>query len=188
MNTNFVLIELSRMRRNVCARRRGCCTYLTQLVLAVMILLCDQLAWPQNGKNTLAGIVVDASTGETLPSANVLLTPGQHGTATDVHGRFLLTQLPLGTLHLRVSYLGFETYQDSVRVQYGTLKHLRIALQPKALPIPEVTITAERDRLTREVNLSQEHLSNQQVRMSSAVVEPDLLRSLAVLPGVIQAN
>lgn len=188
MNMNFVMIGLSSIRRTISAHAGCCGTFLFQFVLSTLILFCDQLAWSQNGKNTLAGVVVDASTGETLASANVLLMPARYGTATDMNGRFSFTSLPPGIFDLQVSYLGFETYQDSIRLDSATLKHLRIAMQPKALTIPEVTITAEREQLTKEVNLSQDYLSNQQVRMSSAVAEPDLLRSLAVLPGVIQAN
>ncbi|MDZ7262562.1 MAG: TonB-dependent receptor, partial [candidate division KSB1 bacterium] len=61
-------------------------------------------------------------------------------------------------------------------------------LKPQPVAAPEVTVTAERDRLTRQVNLSQEVLSGQEIRMMSTVAEPDLFRSLALLPGVIQAN
>jgi hypothetical protein len=155
---------------------------------AVVVILSSQAVWPQSRLATIAGIVVDAATGETLPFANVLLLPDQRGTTTDAYGRFLLSNLPARVFYLRVSYLGFEMFQDSVRVDSGQTQQLRIALQPKALAIPEVVVTAERDRLTREVNLSQEYLDNQQIRTTSSVAEPDLLRSLAILPGVIQTN
>jgi len=160
----------------------------TKFLVFNLVLAGPQISRSQNANGALAGIVVDAATGETLPFANVLLMPGQRGTTTDVHGRFLLTHLAAKMFFLRVSYLGFEVYQDSVQVDSGQISQLRIALQPKMLAVPEVIVTAERDRLTREVNLSQEYLDNQEIRATSSVAEPDLLRSLAVLPGVVQTN
>jgi hypothetical protein len=142
----------------------------------------------QTATATLSGKVVEASNGETLPGATVQLQPGGRGTSTDQHGRFVFSNVTPGKYQVQVSFIGFETKRDSISLAPGQARHLHLMLRQQALKLPEVTVTAERDRRIKEVNLSREVISSAELRMTSAVAEPDLFRSLALLPGVAQAN
>jgi hypothetical protein len=175
------------------SRERLSCVYpllqRSNLFLIATLLIIDYgTTWSQNTQASLNGTVVDAANGETLPGANVILLPTQQGAATDRNGRFFISNIAPGKHRLQVSFIGYETHKDSLVLTDGHLRYLRIALKPQPLALPEVTVSAERGRLTREVNLGQDFISSQELRMTSSVAEPDLFRSLALLPGVVQAN
>ncbi|MEK7727255.1 MAG: TonB-dependent receptor [candidate division KSB1 bacterium] len=155
---------------------------------AAMFILVASMAWSQNQSATLSGKIIDAANGETLPGASVLLQPAGRGAATDEHGRFLISHLPPGKYRVQVSLIGYATHHDSLLLAPGQVQYLQISLRQQALAFPEVTVTAEHDRRTQEVNLSREYITNAEIRTTSAVMEPDLFRSLALLPGIIQAN
>jgi len=142
----------------------------------------------QTATATLSGKVVDEANGETLPGAAIQLFPGERGASADQHGRFVLSNVTPGKYQVQISFMGFETKCDSLSLAPGQAHHLLIALRQQPLKLPEVTVTAERDRLLKDVNLSRELISSPKLRMTSAVAEPDLFRSLALLPGVAQAN
>ncbi len=158
------------------------------LLLAAFFFLLNSALWSQSRLAHLNGVVLDASNGETLPGAHVALSPGTQGASTDRYGRFSINRITAGRFEVRVSFIGFETYRDSIALGKDETRHLKIALRPTLLKFSEVTVSAERDRLTKEVNLSREFLDARQLRTTSALAEPDLFRSLALLPGVAQAN
>jgi hypothetical protein len=158
------------------------------LIMALVLEFDHRVSWSQNASATLSGRVMDAANGETLPGANVMLLPIQRGAATDRNGRFFISNLSPGKYQLHVSFMGYDTYRDSLMLDPKHSPHLHIALKPHPLTLPEVTVSASRDRLTREVNLSQDFISSQELRMTSSVAEPDLFRTLALFPGVVQAN
>lgn len=59
-------------------------------------------------QRTINGTVTDASSGETLIGANVLVVGTSVGTVTDVDGTYSLA-LPIGATALRFSYTGYES-------------------------------------------------------------------------------
>jgi iron complex outermembrane receptor protein len=64
----------------------------------------------------IAGRVMDEE-GRPLPGANVLLEGTYLGTVTDDQGYFMLGRVPPGDYTLRVSYIGFRTYEKMIQVQ-----------------------------------------------------------------------
>ncbi len=108
----------------------------------------------------VSGVVQDAKSGLPLASANVLLIPAggeaaadnpngahlrQHGIATDRAGAFLFDAVDTGEYTVRVSYLGYRTHEESLRLTTGGA-HLRILMQPVPLPGPEIEISAMKAR------------------------------------------
>ena len=62
---------------------------------------------------TVKGSVTDATTGESIIGANVVVVGTTHGTMTDIDGNFTLNNVPEnGTL--RVSYIGYASQEVSV--------------------------------------------------------------------------
>ena len=87
-----------------------------KLFLIVNLLLSTQfLLWAQNG--SISGKVVDATTGEELIGATVLITGTTIGTITDFDGNFTLKNLSPGTYNISISFVSYETVQyDAVYV------------------------------------------------------------------------
>ncbi|MBN2088735.1 TonB-dependent receptor, partial [candidate division KSB1 bacterium] len=137
---------------------------------------------------SISGVVVVAQNGETLPAANVMLTPGARGVATNLMGRFQIMKVPPGKYALDVFFIGFQTWRDSVTVYPGQEIHLQIPLEEQILDFPQITINAQRDLQLSEVNLSHNLLDTRDIRGMTSLSEPDLFRALATMPGVVAAN
>ena len=83
----------------------------------------------------IAGTVTEASTGDPIPGANVLVDGTSFGTAADLDGRFSF-RIPEGTYPLRVSAVGFTLARDTIRVRKGQRVELDVA--PKGPRVPVV--------------------------------------------------
>lgn len=85
----------------------------------------------------LQGMVKDASYGDLLVAATVQC--GEAGTYTDNRG-FFTFDLETGSYLLRVSYVGYETYEASIQLLDDTTM-LEVSLQPTSNLLREVTVT-----------------------------------------------
>ncbi|HTO93670.1 MAG TPA: carboxypeptidase-like regulatory domain-containing protein, partial [Bacteroidota bacterium] len=68
------------------------------------------------GSGTMKGRVVDSETGEPLFGAIVVFQGTSIGAATDIHGEYVIARIPAGTVTVRVSYLGYSTLTQEVRI------------------------------------------------------------------------
>ncbi len=89
---------------------------------------------------TVSGTVSDASTGETLPAANIRISETFTGTISNADGAFriVLSTVP-ATIVFR--YIGYQS--DSVRVTGSLAAPLDVKLKPSVLEMSELVITDE---------------------------------------------
>jgi len=115
-------------------------------------LLVPGLALAQQG--TISGTVTDASTGETLPGANVLVQEEQAGAATQSDGTYEL-QVPAGTYTVQVTFVGYSRETAEVTVESGETVQQDFALEPDYAGLEEVVVVGfgqkEREELTGTV-------------------------------------
>lgn len=69
--------------------------------------------------HTLSGSILDASSGEPLIGASVILIEQSEGVATNNYGFYSLN-LPQGTYQIQVSYIGFKTHNETIELQKDT--------------------------------------------------------------------
>lgn len=141
---------------------------------------------------SLNGYVRDASTGETLLMANVTLqraTPGAplRGAATNNAGFYTIAGLEAGTYAVVVSYLGYRTHTQELVLAAGEARRLDVDLRPDDLEAGEVVVTADREE-ERERDIGAARLQAALVKQLPSVLEPDVFRSLQLLPGVKAAS
>ncbi|HEX7070253.1 MAG TPA: TonB-dependent receptor [Rhodothermales bacterium] len=107
------------------------------------------LAWAQNtGK--LAGVVTDASTGDPLPGANVVLGGTQMGTITDADGNYFILGVPVGTYDVEASFVGYQTQTvTDVEISSGLTREINFALNP-GVELQEVVVEYERPIIQRD--------------------------------------
>ncbi|MBN1446528.1 MAG: TonB-dependent receptor [Bacteroidetes bacterium] len=110
-------------------------------VLALAVFFFFQGATAQR----ISGTVRDARSGSPLPLANVVLLPGERGVATDRSGHFHFDNLQRDTYSLRVSFIGYRTVEQDVRVGEGTA-WVRIDMESVPMPGPEIEISAIKAR------------------------------------------
>jgi hypothetical protein len=126
--------------------------YLFFFMLGVLlpVSLMAQDTFTQN----ISGIVLDEITREPLLGANVVLenTEDFKGTSTDENGRFVLNNIPVGRVSLKITYLGY--YPKSMNnINLGTGKQLvlNIELQEAVIQGEEVEVVATQEK-TRPIN------------------------------------
>ncbi|MDX9760390.1 MAG: TonB-dependent receptor, partial [Bacteroidota bacterium] len=137
---------------------------------------------------TISGKVHDAITQEPLVGANVFVRETTLGAATDLDGRFTITNVPAGTYRVQVSMIGYkpQVAPDVVSAP-GRVSQLDFALQPTTIDLEEVVVEAEYFRQDADAPVSAQTLSYEEIRRSPGGLE-DVIRAIAVLPGVVQAS
>ena len=155
------------------------------LLLCVLLLgsgLGPRLILAQDTAS-LRGYVRDATTGETLLQANVVVQGTGQGAATNNAGYYTLRGLSPGTYTVVFSYIGYRTRTESVTLSAGEERRLDVALPPADLQGEEVVVTGEREGGDDRA-IGVDRLEAALVKELPSVLEPDVFRSLSLLPGV----
>lgn len=117
--------------------------YVRGSVGCVLALLSLASLHAQTG--SVAGSIHDQQSGEEIVGGTVLLVGTKLGATTDLDGKFLIRNIPVGTYDLRVSFIGYGTKTvNGLQIRDGETLHLSVNLTPVVLQAEEVTVTAER--------------------------------------------
>lgn len=115
-----------------------------KLVLTVLILF---IAGARNimaqGNGSVTGVVLDAQTGETLIGANVFIEGTSNGTATNIEGEFILTNVPPESHTLKISYIGYNNKTIDIIVAAGKKTVVNIEIAYSGIELGAVEITAQ---------------------------------------------
>ena len=142
----------------------------------------------------LSGYVKDADNGETLIGATVLVYPitdtgvdpnSPIGASTNEFGFYSLS-LASGEYQIEYSYIGFETVRRTLELQQSQV--LNIELGEAANELAEVIVTSAKSK-AQSTDISIAQLKAETINRLPAILgEPDVLRSIQLLPGVSSAN
>ncbi len=111
-------------------------------VLLALFAIFVTAALAQGGHGTISGRAVDREAA-VLPGARVRLQPGDLVLATDGQGEFNINGLAPGSYTLTISYIGFTTFTQQVKVVAGQVTHVEATMKVAAQS-EEVTVTADR--------------------------------------------
>ena len=129
------------------------------------------------------GTVVDATTGEPLPRANVLLADASTGTTTNGAGHFHFGRVVSGNHRVVVTYVGYETRVDSVTVPPDGRRRVRVALEPQPVSAGPVVVNGIQRRLPSD-SLGMSVVEADPSKRLSTAGGLDVLRSASSQPGV----
>lgn len=133
------------------------------------------------------GFIVDSLTGETLIMANVALIEINRGASTNTSGYYTITNIPPGTYTLGASYIGYRRSDVEITLLAGQNLRMNIELIPEGVQLDALVVTAEADE--EEIrNIGTVQIATQLIRDLPSVIEPDLFRSVQLLPGVKAAS
>ncbi len=138
---------------------------------------------------TLRGFVTDAETGGPLSGANVQLrrldAPGRlpRGAVAGSEGYYQVAGLPPGRYALRVSFVGYRPYRDSLRLRQGIVTR-NVQLQPGELALEEVTVAADPPGAANLEAGLQTIQPEDLDRIPTPAASGDLAMYLQTLPGV----
>ncbi len=141
------------------------------------------VSYGQSRQGKLIGQIVDEQTGKPLINVNITAQPGRFGTVSDSLGYFKLI-LPLGTYHIKMSYVGYEPWDSSVILSKDSnSKNLFIKLRQTAIGQEEVQITGKKEIFS--------HVTQKLDRLdiiSMPTIYSDVLKSVKILAGVTSNN
>ncbi len=133
------------------------------------------------------GYITDVRTGETLISANIALIEINRGTSSNTAGYYTLTNLPAGTYTLVATFIGYQRYEREITLEAGETTRLDIELVPEGVELEELVVRSDRERDEMR-NIGRAEISTQLIRETPSVIEPDVFRSVQLLPGVKAAS
>ncbi len=139
---------------------------------------------------TLSGFVTDQENGESLPYCSVVLK-GEGpplGTITNLEGYFAIKRVPGGTYALMVSYVGYDSHRDTLDLSGTGERRLDVALVSAPIVGAEIVVEADPYEEERAVQTGFIALETEQLQAPPSVAEPDILRSLQLLPGIQAAS
>jgi outer membrane receptor for ferrienterochelin and colicin len=163
---------------------------LTRILPGLLILLWASVAMAGvTGK--IAGRVTDATTGEPLYGANVILLdriengervpiPGNRiqGAATDQNGEYFIINIKPGIYSVQFTYMGYrQTVKTQIRVMVDRTTRVDCPMSPTVVDAGEtVVVTAERveiqkDLTSSEVSIGAEKIDVMPVRSVNALLD-----------------
>lgn len=151
-----------------------------KLLLLFAVIPCFLFA---QEKATISGYIKDASNGEALIGATVLIKELNTGNITNVYGFYSIT-LPPGDYSVIYRYVGFVTQERFLSLQDN--QRIDVELSEEQTQLQEVVVTAKpEDENVTSTEMSVAEIDIQTVRKMPAVLgEVDVIKSLQLLPGV----
>ena len=137
--------------------------------------------------SSIYGVVKDSQTLEPLPGANVYLKGTIYGAATDLKGRYLITNVPAGEYTLYVEYVGYEKGEFKIAVKPGTKIKKDILLKYMVIEGEKIVVTAQSEGQMAAINQQLTAKAIVNVVSSARIQEiPDdnAAESVGRLPGV----
>jgi hypothetical protein len=131
----------------------------------------------------IKGKVTDLQTSEPLIGANVLVVGTSFGSATDVNGDYVISNLDAGVYEVRASYVGYQTITISnIRVNADLTTELNFELPAEGIEVGEIEVIGERPLVQKDLTNAQrittsEDIDALPIRGINAIVE--------LTPGVV---
>ena len=131
---------------------------------------------------TLEGRVVDKDTKEALIGVSVVIVGTSQGAATDLDGKFQITNLESGTYDVRLSIIGYQPMvYKGVVIRADLRTRISVELVPSAVELSEVEVTAERPLIERDVTSTNFSVSAKEVEKLSV---RNIQELVALFPSV----
>lgn len=92
----------------------------------------------------VAGVVVDATTGQPLGGVSIAIQGTDLRTASGADGRFILRRVPAGVQVVEVSSIGYATLRQEVRLHANETRNLDIRLSREAVELSGIVVAANR--------------------------------------------
>src|SRR5207302_2648989 len=112
----------------------------------LFVLACSLWLIPatqgQSGKGVITGHVTDSS-GGALIGAQATLQPSGVSVVSDARGQFFINDLEAGSYTVTITYVGFQTFTQTVNVTAGQAANIEAKLGVESQNL-EVLVTAER--------------------------------------------
>ncbi len=158
-----------------------------QISLICILLFSTFSIYAQTG--SIKGKVSDV-TGMGLPGASVVIDGATQGAMTDMDGNFVIPQVKIGTVGIKISYVGYITESlSNISVSTGVDKNITVVLKENIKQLQGADVVGQRSTHTEnavlmEIKQSEQvvnGVSNQQISKSQDRTASEVLKRI---PGV----
>ncbi|GAB3702740.1 hypothetical protein GCM10027592_32450 [Spirosoma flavus] len=115
------------------------CSFFIGWITVVLLLRSPLLLFGQSTA-VLTGDVVDATTGKPMPFANVYVNGSTRGAVTDEKGTFTLAGIPLGTVEVVASFVGYQPDKHTYRFDNPSPQKANFRLKASEQTLDAVTV------------------------------------------------
>lgn len=136
-----------------------------------------------HAQNSVSGAVTDEKN-QPIKGVTVNAPEIHKGTTTDENGKYIINNLPNGTLKLAFSCIGFATQNKTISIQQKESK-VDISLEEKAFQMDEVIVSTAFNKLQSQNVMRVEHASMRSLQQKGTST---LIEGLATIPGVSQVS
>ncbi|MDZ7740429.1 MAG: TonB-dependent receptor [Bacteroidota bacterium] len=112
-------------------------------LIAILSLLILSGGYSQS---LVEGYILDAETGKPLSGAHIILNEANNGFTSDQNGYYKAVMKEAGTCKLKISYIGYQSQEQSIAIKKGQKLHLDFNLIPGTYRSDEVVVTATRNQ------------------------------------------
>ncbi|TAK55156.1 MAG: carboxypeptidase-like regulatory domain-containing protein, partial [Bacteroidetes bacterium] len=123
--------------------------HLFHIVILMLVFATISIA---GTKGVLEGKVRDKDTDDPIVGVSVLIVGSSIGAATDIEGKFSISNLDAGTYDVRFTSIGYQStvYRD-VTIRPDLKTTIDVSLTSSTVEFKEVEITAERPLIEKDV-------------------------------------
>ena len=158
-------------------------SFATLLASVLVVLLAAPVA-AQSGK--IAGVITDATSGETLIGATVRVEGLPSGAATDIDGAYQIIGVRPGDYAVLVSYVGYQPQRvEGVRVRIDLTTTVSVALSEQTVGGVEAVVEADRELFQQGVTATTASVSGDEIR---AIPVENLADVVALQAGVVNSG
>lgn len=147
-----------------------------KIIIVGLFCIIGMAAKSQTGG--INGRVIDASSGQPLIGANIIIEEISNGVATNEFGKFSIKNLEAGTYNLIVSFIGFEKFSQKITINAGKFSSVDFALLPDALALEDFEI---RQNLVQNAST----ISSLDLQLRPISTSQDVLK---IVPGLFIAQ
>lgn len=119
--------------------------------------------------------------GNPVPFASLLVQGTNKGTSSNEQGYFSLSGLGSGTIVIRISAVGFQTYSQEITLNAGAPVELVFELPEEAFAMPAITILADKDRLFSKIPGAASYISPKEMQQLAPISGNEVFRRV---PGI----
>lgn len=140
-------------------------------------------------EGTIKGFVYDNANGEPVGYSTVQLQGTQMGAMTEKNGSFIIDKIPVGTYILQVTFMGYDTFTDTIKISGKGMVTKRYIINRSSVSLSAVNVSADGQRNIQETRTSVVTVTPKEMaKMPSIGGQPDFAQYLQVLPGVVSTG
>ncbi len=156
-------------------------------LLIILLIFSECTILNAQNNSTIRGKVIDAVSGEGLPGSNIVIIGTGFGASSDIHGNYIIKNLPEDSLTLRISYIGYKTLETKIQLHSNSVEEINFKLAYESIRGEEILVTAQVKGQTEAINQQLTSKAIVNVVSSTKIQElPDqnAAESVGRLPGV----